>query len=144
MDNFFETGSSELGSHLTKRGYKRRFIKEQITRAKQVPRNEALKENKPATKHTTVPIPFTVTYNPALPNIHDIFRLKQSILQSTEHLSNNKSADWNIAHHACAYNCSASAPNVVIFQPFSIETYGWKITAFTLYYAYATIPSKTS
>ena len=93
MDNFFETRSSELGRYLTKRGYKRRFIKEQVTKAKQVPGNEALKENKPATKDTTDRIPFTVTYNPALPNIHDILRLKQSILQSTEHLSNNKSAD---------------------------------------------------
>ena len=36
-DNFFETRPSELESYLTKRGYKRHFIKEQITRAKQVP-----------------------------------------------------------------------------------------------------------
>ena len=27
IDNFFETGSSELGSYLTKRGYKRRSLK---------------------------------------------------------------------------------------------------------------------
>ena len=42
-DNFFETRSSELENYLIKRGYKRRFIKEQITRAKQVPQNGSLK-----------------------------------------------------------------------------------------------------
>ena len=42
-DYFFETLSSEVESYLMKRGYKRRFIKEQITRAKQVPPNEPLR-----------------------------------------------------------------------------------------------------
>ena len=55
-------------------------IKDQITRAQHVPRNEALKENKPATRDTRNRIPFTVTYDPALPNIHDILRKKQPIL----------------------------------------------------------------
>ena len=63
--------TSELESYLITRGYKRRFIKEQITRAKQIPRNEALKGNKPATRDTSDRIPFTITYNPVLPNIHD-------------------------------------------------------------------------
>ena len=63
------------------------FTKEQIIIAKQVPRNEVLKENKPATRDTSDWIP-TVTYNPALPNIHDILRKKQPILQSTERLRN--------------------------------------------------------
>ena len=47
----------------------------------------ALKENKPATRDTSNRI-HTVAYNPALPNIHDILRKKQPILQSTERLRN--------------------------------------------------------
>ena len=42
-DNFFETRSSELESYLMKRGYRRRFIKQQIIRAKQVPPNKPLR-----------------------------------------------------------------------------------------------------
>ena len=64
------------------------FIKDQITRAKYIPRKEALKENKQATRDTRNRIPFTVTYDPALPIIHDILRKKQAILQSTERLRN--------------------------------------------------------
>ena len=41
-----------------------------------------LKENKPATRDKSDRIPFTVTYNPAPPNIHDILRKKKPILQS--------------------------------------------------------------
>ena len=72
----------------SKRGYKRRFIQEQISRAKQTLRNEALKEQKQASKDTSDQVPFTITYNPALPNIQDILRKKQPILHSTERLKN--------------------------------------------------------
>jgi len=72
----------------SKRGYKRRFIQEQISRAKQTPRKEALKEQKQASKDTSDQVPFTITYNPALPNIQDILRKKQPILHSTERLKN--------------------------------------------------------
>ena len=67
-DEFFKHRSAELQAYLTKRGYKRRFIQDQISRAKQIPRNEALKEQKQASKDTSDRVPFTITYNPALPN----------------------------------------------------------------------------
>ena len=44
-----------------------------------------LKEDNSATSD---PILFTVTYDPALPNIHDILLKKQPILPSTERLRN--------------------------------------------------------
>ena len=87
-DEFFKHRSAELQAYLTKRGYKRRFIQDQISRAKQIPRNEALKEQKQASKDTSDRVPFTITYNPALPNIQDILRRKQPILHSTERLKN--------------------------------------------------------
>ena len=71
-DEFFERRSAELQTYLTKRGYKRRFIQDQISRAKQIPRNEGLKEQKQASKDTSDRVPFIITYNPALPNIQDI------------------------------------------------------------------------
>ena len=46
MDNFFESWSFESECCLVRRGYKRRFVKEQISRAQQMARNEALKEKK--------------------------------------------------------------------------------------------------
>jgi len=45
-DEFFKHRSAELQAYLTKRGYKRHFIQDQISRAKQIPRNEPLKEQK--------------------------------------------------------------------------------------------------
>ena len=56
--------------------------------SKQVPPNEALRDNKPPNRDTSYRIPFKITYNPALPNIHDILRQKQPILQSAERLKN--------------------------------------------------------
>ena len=75
-DEFFKHRSAELQAYLTKRGYKRRFIQDQISRAKQIPRNEALKEQKQASKDTSDRVPFIITYNPALPNIQDVIRKK--------------------------------------------------------------------
>ena len=83
-DEFFELRSAELLSYLIKRGYKERFVREQISRAKQIPRSETLQEhNRDKDKS---PVPFTITYNPALPNIQEILHKKQPILHSTNHL----------------------------------------------------------
>ena len=87
-DEFFKHCSAELQAYLTKRGYKWRFIRDQISRAKQIPRKEALREQKQASKDTSDRVPFTITYNPALPNIQDILRRKQPSLHSTERLKN--------------------------------------------------------
>ena len=59
-------------------------MREQISRAKQIPRSETLQEhNRDKDKS---PVPFTITYNPALPNIQEILHKKQPILYSTNHL----------------------------------------------------------
>ena len=85
-DEFFEHRSAELLSHLTKRGYKDRFVKEQILRAKQIPRSETLQEHNHDKDKSNTPVPFTITYNPALPNIQEILHRKQPILNSTDRL----------------------------------------------------------
>ena len=83
-DEFFKHRSAELQAYLTKRGYKRRFIQDQISRAKQIPRNEALKEQKQASKDTSDRVPFTCTYNPALPMQHSRYT-PQETTYSTLH-----------------------------------------------------------
>lgn len=79
MDNFFETWSSELQCCLVRRGYKIRFVKEQISRAQKMAHNEALKEKKdrPQDREITDRVTFPITDNPALPNIQDILRKKK-------------------------------------------------------------------
>ena len=84
-EDSFNIRATELELYLTKRGYKNRFIKSQIARAKLIPRNDALNEhNRDTPKPTRVP--FIITYNPALPNIREILHKKQLILDSTERL----------------------------------------------------------
>ena len=83
---FFEHRSAELLSYLTKRGYKDRFVKEKILRAKQIPRSETLQEHNHDKDKSNTPVPFTITYNPALPNIQEIIHRKQPILNSTDRL----------------------------------------------------------
>ena len=75
----------ERKNYLTKRKYKEPFIKDQIRKAKQIPRNETLKERLHETKGTER-IPFVVTYNPALPNIPKVPRKKRTILHASERL----------------------------------------------------------
>ena len=65
-DEFFNTRSDALTSHLLKRGYKYRFIKDEIDKVRQIPRSRALETS---TKKESNRIPFVVTFNPALPNI---------------------------------------------------------------------------
>ena len=78
-----------LKNFLTKRGYKDNFVKEQIRRAKRIYRNEALQEvqHTPDDTKKTNRVPFIITHNPALPNIHKILHGKQPIFHSSERLS---------------------------------------------------------
>ena len=88
-EDSFNIRATELELYLTKRGYKNRFVKSQIARAKLIPRNDALNEHN-HDMYTPKPtrVPFIATYNPALPNIRDILHKKQPILDSTERLHN--------------------------------------------------------
>ena len=86
-EDSFNIWATELELYLTKRGYKNRFVKSQIARAKLIPRNDALNEHNHDTPKPTR-VPFIVKYNPALPNIREILHKKQPILDSTERLHN--------------------------------------------------------
>ena len=72
----------DLQHYLVKRGYKERFVKQQIDRARQIPREQALQEHKRDNKCDR--IPFVITYNPAQPDIQKILHNKQPLLHSSD------------------------------------------------------------
>ena len=80
-DEFFNTRPDALASHLIKRGYKYRFIKDEIDKVRQIPRSRALKTS---TKKESNRIPFVVTFNPALPNIPQVISSNLNILRSSQ------------------------------------------------------------
>ena len=69
-DKFFNTRSSALTTHLIKRGYKHRFVKDAMEKVRQIPRSTALETSKKKESHR---LPFVIsTFNPALPNIPQV------------------------------------------------------------------------
>ena len=80
-DEFFNTRSDALTSHLIKRGYKYRFIKDEIDKVRQIPRSRALETS---SKKESNRIPFVVTFNPALPNIRQGISSNLNILRSSQ------------------------------------------------------------
>ena len=80
-EEFFYTRSDALTSHLIKRGYKYRFIKDESDKVRQIPRSRVLKTS---TKKESNRIPFVVTFNPALPNIRQVISSNLNILRSSQ------------------------------------------------------------
>ena len=69
-DHYFENRVKDLHNILLERGYKSGLVKESITMARVITREEALSteyNNKSSNR-----VPLVVTYNPALPNLHKI------------------------------------------------------------------------
>ena len=63
---FFEKRTQDLCSFLVERGYKRKFVEEQIGRARAMNRSEVLVKRR---KEDNNRIPFVVTYHLGIPNI---------------------------------------------------------------------------
>ena len=63
---FFNTRSSAFTTHLIKKGYKHRLVKDAIEKVRQIPRSRALETSIKKESHE---IPFVITFNQALPNI---------------------------------------------------------------------------
>ena len=81
-ETLFQKCIEEMQSHLLQWGYKRGCIKDAINKATSTSRDDALKEsNDPQLINR---IPFVVTYNPMLPNLHKIFKDLQPCLSSSE------------------------------------------------------------
>ena len=80
-DAFFNTRSNALTTHLAKRGYKHRLVKDAIERVRQIPRSRALETSIKKESHR---IPFVITFNPALPNIPQVISSNLNILHSSQ------------------------------------------------------------
>ena len=104
-----------MQKHLKKRGYKEKLILREINKAKQVPRDQALKPSVPKNK-CNQGIPFVVTYNPASPNLnktttHEIIYDMQAeyscvLLGGTIFLGNTSQRDKTTKHENI-YNMQA-------------------------------------
>ena len=66
---------------LQSRGYSRRFLKKEINRVRNIPRQETLKPR--PQNNDSVQTPFVITYTPALPNVSTVIRKNVNILQSS-------------------------------------------------------------
>ena len=75
----------DLCSFLVERGYEKNLIQQQVDRARQTPKDEALRD-RPKKENTR--IPFTVTYHPGLPNIGGMLRKLHPVLHSSQRCRN--------------------------------------------------------
>ena len=80
-DIFFSKRCQELINFLQSRGYSRRFLKKEINRVRNIPRQETLKPR--PQNNDSVQTPFVITYTPALPNVSTVIRKNVNILQSS-------------------------------------------------------------
>ena len=80
-DIFFSKRCQELINFLQSRGYSRRFLKTEINRVSNIPRQETLKPR--PQNNDSVRTPFAITYTPALPNVSTVTRKNVNILQSS-------------------------------------------------------------
>ena len=80
-DEFFNTCSNALTTHLIKKGYQHRFVKEDVEKVRQIPRSKALETS---TKQEKNRIPFVVTFNPAYPHIRQIIFDNLNILRCSQ------------------------------------------------------------
>ena len=77
-DHYFENRVKDLHNILLERGYKSGLVKESITMARVITREEVLSteyNNKNSNR-----VPLVVTYNPALPNFHKILNQAHQLL----------------------------------------------------------------
>ena len=82
---YFNQRAKEMEHHLLQRGYTKGCIRDAITKASSISREDALVDKTNDNQLTRVP--FVVTYNPKLPSLLNILKESQSILHSSEHCS---------------------------------------------------------
>ena len=82
---YFNQRAKEMEHHLLQRGYTKGCIRDAITKASSISREDALVDKTNDNQLTRVP--FVVTYNPKLPSLPKILKESQSILHSSERCS---------------------------------------------------------
>ena len=77
----FDKRADELSKYLVARGYRERFVREQMRKAKLKTREETLT---PVPQKATTRVAMVVTYHPNLPNIGAILREVQPLLHCSD------------------------------------------------------------
>ena len=77
----FDRRTQELTEFLIAQGYHRNIVREQIQRARVVPRENA---STPRRRENDNRIPFVVSYHPGMPNVGGILRELQAVLESSD------------------------------------------------------------
>ena len=97
-DEFFNARSSALTTHLIKRGYKHRLVKDAVEKVRQIPRSRALETSIKKESHR---IPFVITFNPTLPNIPQVISSNLNILRSSQRCLEAFSPPPRISYRRC-------------------------------------------
>ena len=77
----FEKRATDLITFLVNRGYKRKFVKGQVARARRITRSGVLRDKQ---RQRNKRVPFTVTYHPGLWNIGGILIDVHPVIQSSD------------------------------------------------------------
>ena len=81
-EDFFKKRTDQLHNILLDRGYKEKLIKDSISKARQVSREQALRTD--IEKKGNDRVPLVVTYNPALADLRRIIKVHQPILHTSQ------------------------------------------------------------
>ena len=79
-DQSFTHRTKELIQYLTNRGYKHKYVTNEIDKVSLIPRQTSLKQTNKATNNR---VPYVITYNPALRQIPSITKKYFPVLQSS-------------------------------------------------------------
>ena len=83
-EDVFDKRVKELKGYLVERGHEARYVEKEINRARNIPREDTLKDKPPKNNPR---IPFVLTYHPGLPNIREILGRLQPVLESSRRLT---------------------------------------------------------
>ena len=95
---FFNTRSGALTTHLMKRGYKHRLVKDAVEKVLQISRSRAPETS---TKKESDIIPFEITLNPEVPNISQVISSNLNILRSFRRCLKAFSSPARLSYRRC-------------------------------------------
>ena len=82
--NYYEENKQQIITNLHKRGYKKKEVKDSMTRVDQMKRNELLEYRKKNKKDNRVPL--VITYNRGLPNVQKIVHNRLKVLHRSQRM----------------------------------------------------------
>ena len=97
-DDFFNKRLNAVTTHLINTACKHRFIQQEINKVRLIPRSHAFET---FTRQESDRVPFSVTFNPALPNINHIICGNLNILHSSQRCKEELPSPPLISYRSC-------------------------------------------